>query len=41
MNRFIEDEKLYLSCKSNAQKSIAPYTVTTISNQWKNLIEAQ
>jgi hypothetical protein len=39
-NRFIEDEKLYLSCKTNAKQSVLPFAVDTIANQWKDLIEA-
>ncbi len=38
-NTFVEDEKLYLSCKHGAQKSVEAFKVTTIASHWKNLIE--
>lgn len=40
LNRFIDDEKLYLSCKANAKQSVASFTVQNISKQWKDLIDA-
>lgn len=39
-NRFIDDEKLYLSCKANAKISVMPFAVDKIATQWKGLIEA-
>ncbi|EDP71783.1 general glycosylation pathway protein [Flavobacteriales bacterium ALC-1] len=41
LNNFIEDEKLYLSCRSSAKESVMPFTVSTIAKQWQNLIEAK
>ncbi|BAO76637.1 glycosyl transferase, group 1 family protein [Winogradskyella sp. PG-2] len=39
-NRFINDEKLYLSCKANAKQSVMTFAVDNIAEQWKDLIEA-
>ena len=39
-NHFIENEKLYLSCKANAKNSVIKFDVKTISKQWKTIIEA-
>ena len=36
----IQDEKLYQTCKNNAQKSIEHLSLTTIAQQWKQLLEA-
>ena len=36
----IEDEKLYQICKNNAQKSVEHLSLTTIAQQWKQLLEA-
>ena len=36
----IEDEKLYQMCKNNAQKSVEHLSLTTIAQQWKQLLEA-
>ena len=36
----IEDEKLYQTCKNNAQKSVEHLSLTTIAQQWKQLLEA-
>lgn len=41
LNRFFEDEKLYLRCKENAQKSVAIFDVKNISNQWQTLIDKE
>ncbi|MFD1016093.1 glycosyltransferase [Winogradskyella rapida] len=38
-NRFIDDEKLYLRCKANTKKSVASFSVESISKQWQNLID--
>ncbi|MEM0542796.1 glycosyltransferase [Flavobacterium sp. j3] len=37
----IEDENLYQICRKNAQKSVEHLSLTTISQQWKNLLEEQ
>ena len=37
----IEDEKLYQTCKNNAQKSVEHLSLATITQQWKQLLEAQ
>ncbi|NRD24571.1 glycosyltransferase [Winogradskyella litoriviva] len=39
LNRFINDEKLYLRCKTNAKKSVASFSVENISKQWQTLID--
>jgi glycosyltransferase involved in cell wall biosynthesis len=39
-NAFIEDEKLYLSCKSNTKQSVMPFSIDKIAEQWEDLIEA-
>ena len=39
LNRFIDDEKLYLRCKENAKKSVASFSVENISKQWQTLID--
>ncbi len=36
----VEDEKLYQTCKNNAQKSVEHLSLTTIAQQWKQLLEA-
>ena len=36
----IQDEKLYQICKNNAQKSVEHLSLTTIAQQWKQLLEA-
>jgi glycosyltransferase involved in cell wall biosynthesis len=36
----IEDENLYQTCKNNAQKSVEHLSLTTIAQQWKQLLEA-
>jgi glycosyltransferase involved in cell wall biosynthesis len=40
LNRFINDEKLYLSCKAKAKQSVMSFAVDNISKQWEDLIEA-
>lgn len=35
-----EDEKLYQTCKNNAQKSVEHLSLTTIAKQWQQLLEA-
>lgn len=39
LNRFIDDEKLYLRCKANAKKSVEAFSVENISKQWQTLID--
>tara|TARA_R110000796_G_scaffold44063_16_gene107751 strand:+ start:947 stop:2041 length:1095 start_codon:yes stop_codon:yes gene_type:complete len=39
LNRFIDDEKLYLSCKGNAKNSVVSFSVENISKQWQTLID--
>ncbi|WP_179005523.1 glycosyltransferase [Winogradskyella forsetii] len=39
-NTFVEDEKLYNHCKSNAKISIEYLSVDRIAKEWQNLIEA-
>ncbi|WP_299111812.1 glycosyltransferase [uncultured Winogradskyella sp.] len=39
MNRMLEDEDLYLHCKSNAKDSIAKFSKTTIGLQWKAILK--
>jgi glycosyltransferase involved in cell wall biosynthesis len=39
LNRFIDDEKLYLSCKAKAKQSVMSFAVENISKQWEDLIE--
>ena len=39
LNRFIEDEKLYLSCKENTRNSVESFSLNAIAAQWKELIE--
>jgi len=34
----IENEKLYQTCKNNAQKSVEHLSLTTIAQQWKQLL---
>ncbi len=36
----IEDENLHQTCKNNAQKSVEHLSLTTIAQQWKQLLEA-
>lgn len=36
---FVNDEKLYLSCKTNAKQSVTSFAVENIAKQWQNLIE--
>ncbi len=40
LNRFIDDEKLYLRCKAQAKQSVMSFAVENISKQWEDLIEA-
>lgn len=40
LNCFVNDEKLYLSCKAKAKQSVMSFAVDTISKQWEDLIEA-
>ena len=40
LNTFVDDEKLYISCKSNAKKSVEHLNVDDIAKEWVNLIEA-
>lgn len=39
-NRFINDEKLYLSCKANAKQSVMKFAVDNIAKEWEDLIES-
>ncbi|MBR9756702.1 MAG: glycosyltransferase family 4 protein [Algicola sp.] len=39
MNNFIFDDALYETCKRNAQKSVANFSVEIIAQQWKKIIE--
>lgn len=39
MNLFIIDKKLYQYCKSNTQKSVQKYSVSSIGKQWLELME--
>ncbi|MES2411982.1 MAG: glycosyltransferase, partial [Bacteroidota bacterium] len=36
----VEDENLHQTCKNNAQKSVEHLSLTTIAQQWKQLLEA-
>ncbi|MHC0440880.1 glycosyltransferase [Flavobacterium sp. 3-210] len=38
LNLFISDEDLYQKCKQNALKSIGPFLLEKIGNQWLNLL---
>ena len=38
INSMIENEKLYQTCKNNAQKSVEHLSLTTIAQQWKQLL---
>ncbi len=38
IKKMIEDEKLYQTCKNNAQKSVEHLSLTTIAQQWKQLL---
>ncbi|MGB3605772.1 MAG: glycosyltransferase [Psychroserpens sp.] len=38
MNRFIEDESLYNTCKSNATKSVAAFSMESIGKTWQELL---
>jgi glycosyltransferase involved in cell wall biosynthesis len=40
MNLMIEDENLYQNCKNNAKKSVEHLSLTTITQQWQNLLKA-
>jgi len=40
LNRFVEDEKLYLSCKQNAKASVLNFAMNNIAEQWRKLIES-
>lgn len=40
MNLFVSDENLYHYCKKNALKSIEPFLLEKIGNQWLNLMKA-
>ena len=40
IKNMIEDEKLYQTCKNNAQKSVEHLSLPTIAQQWKQLLEA-
>jgi N-acetylgalactosamine-N,N'-diacetylbacillosaminyl-diphospho-undecaprenol 4-alpha-N-acetylgalactosaminyltransferase len=39
MNLFVEDEKLYTTCKENALQSISPFSIEIIGKQWLDLID--
>lgn len=39
INVFVEDEKLYQYCKSNAKESITPFLLDTIGKQWLDLMQ--
>jgi len=41
MNMMIIDEKLYQTCKNNAQKSVEHLSLEIIAQQWKQLLEEQ
>lgn len=38
LNRFLEDEKLYLSCKQNARPSVSDFSMSTVAEHWQKLI---
>lgn len=38
MNLFVEDEKLYTTCKENALQSTSPFSIEIIGKQWLDLI---
>jgi len=38
MNRLINDTNLYKTCKANAKKSVEPFSMASISNLWKKLL---
>ncbi|MCA0132856.1 glycosyltransferase [Winogradskyella alexanderae] len=40
LNRFVEDEKLYLSCKQNARSSVMTFAMSNIALQWQKLLES-
>lgn len=40
LKTMIDDEKLYQTCKNNAQKSVEHLSLTTIAQQWKQLLES-
>ncbi len=40
MNRLVEDEQLYQTCKQNAKQSIARFSMDSIAKDWKHYIEA-
>lgn len=39
MNRFVTDTELYMSCKSNAKKSVEKFSMEYISKDWERVIE--
>jgi N-acetylgalactosamine-N,N'-diacetylbacillosaminyl-diphospho-undecaprenol 4-alpha-N-acetylgalactosaminyltransferase len=39
MNLFVEDEKLYTTCKENALQSTSPFSIENIGKQWLDLID--
>lgn len=39
MNRMIEDEDLYVHCKSNASKSVEKFSMSQIGQEWKRLLK--
>lgn len=39
MDRMVEDEELYLNCKRNAIASVERFSVKSIANQWRTLLE--
>ncbi len=38
INAFVNDDKLYLKCKSNALKSVEKFSINTIGQQWLDLM---
>ncbi|WP_395061956.1 glycosyltransferase [Flavobacterium sp.] len=40
MNEMISNKKLYLHCKTNAQKSVEKFSIQTIGNQWLQLFKS-
>lgn len=40
LNRMIENEALYNTCKANSKKSVEKFSIENISKQWNTLIES-
>lgn len=41
MQRFCEDEDLYLNCKSNSKASVAQFSKSKIAEQWQDLLNSK